>query len=303
MRWVGIGIAAAVIVTMVATAPDRASGSAGPIGTAVVNDEPEEDSEDDDDRDGTDSPSTHAGDGSQSVTDDALAALGLPPRGRPLAGEMAGDWPARLLLFSSTDLWRHGAFVHGGVLWSPGWLDRDGFVLKLVFGGGAYRYRSGTLGNTEVLGQQLSGAILPGMRASYGPVTVALFAGPELQDHRLQPNDPGAALQGSRFGLRFGFDVWYQPSEWVMASADGSISTIATSYSARLAAGYRLFNAVYVGPEVAAFTGGNYRQQRVGVHATGLRVGLTEWSAAMGWARDSDARSGIYGKLGVLTRY
>jgi hypothetical protein len=141
------------------------------------------------------------------------------------------------------------------------------------------------------------------MRVSHGAVTLALFAGPEIQDHRLQPDDPGATLRGSRFGLRFAFDFWYQPTKLVMVAADGSVSTIAASYSGRLATGYRLFDAVFVGPEVQAFAGGNYRQQRVGMHATGLRLGSTEWSAGMGWARDSDARSGVYGRLGVLTRH
>jgi hypothetical protein len=31
-------------------------------------------------------------------------------------------------LFAGTDLWRDGAFVHGGLLWSPAGLDADGFT-------------------------------------------------------------------------------------------------------------------------------------------------------------------------------
>ena len=33
-----------------------------------------------------------------------------------------------LLLFAGTDLWRDGAFLHGGGLWSPAGLDADGFT-------------------------------------------------------------------------------------------------------------------------------------------------------------------------------
>jgi hypothetical protein len=37
-------------------------------------------------------------------------------------------------------------------------------------------------------------------------------------------------------------------------------------------------------------------------HITGLKTGPFEWSAATGWSQDSDRRSGIYLRLGVLTR-
>ncbi len=72
----------------------------------------------------------------------SASAGGEPPR---------GDEP-RFLLFSTTDLWRHGGFVHGGAVWSPGGVDKEGFALKVMFGGGNYRYISGALNNTEVVG-------------------------------------------------------------------------------------------------------------------------------------------------------
>ena len=42
----------------------------------------------------------------------------------------AGDDGAQFLLFSGADLWRDGRFMHGGLLWSPGGLDREGFTLQ-----------------------------------------------------------------------------------------------------------------------------------------------------------------------------
>lgn len=68
------------------------------------------------------------------AADDAQAQfLSMPP----LSPEFADA--ARLLVFSSVDIWRQGGFAHGGALWAPAGLDRDGFVLKLMFGGGLYR--------------------------------------------------------------------------------------------------------------------------------------------------------------------
>ena len=61
------------------------------------------------------------------------------------------------MLFATTDLWRQGGFAHGGVLWAPKGLDREGPVLKLMFGGGVYHYRSGALGNADVRGELLGG--------------------------------------------------------------------------------------------------------------------------------------------------
>ena len=48
-----------------------------------------------------------------------------------------------LLFFSGADLWRNGAFSHGGFLWAYQGLDRDGPVFKLLLNGGLYRFRSG----------------------------------------------------------------------------------------------------------------------------------------------------------------
>jgi len=217
--------------------------------------------------------------------------------------EQTGREPARFLLFADADLWRHGGFTHGGVLWSPSGLDREGFALKLMFGGGVYRYRSGALGNAEIDGRQLAAAVLPGWRFIRNRLFVTAFAGLDLQSHRLSPDDPSAGLRGNYAGLRTGFDLWYEPSATTMVTADASVSTVGPSYSARLATGWRMFGRYYVGPELQAFAAdNNYRQFRAGLHVTGLRIGEFEWSAGVGWARDSDQRSSAYGKLGVFTR-
>jgi hypothetical protein len=207
------------------------------------------------------------------------------------------------LLFASTDLWRHGGFAHGGLLVAPNGLDREGFVFKVMFGGGAYRYISGALGNIDVTGRQLAAAALPGWRFVGRNFIATVFAGLDYQDHRLTPDDPSAGLRGSAFGLRTAIELWYQPSPHTMVAADASVSTVGPSYSARIAAGWRVFERYYLGPEVQGFAAdGNYQQVRVGVHVTGFKFEPFEWSAGLGWANDSDDRSSLYGKLGVISR-
>ena len=210
---------------------------------------------------------------------------------------------ARFLLFSGSNIWRDGNFVHGGLLWAPEMLDRNGPVLKLVFGGGLYRYKSGALNDADVRGAMLSGFILPGWRFIRDGVTITAFVGADWQRHWLFPNDPSAGLRGNYLGVRTGFEFWWQPAPEMMLAMDGSVSSIGPSYNARIAAGRRLFDRLYAGPEVETFgANGNYRQYRAGLHLTSWRHGEMEWSTGGGWAIDSSGRRGLYGKLSVSTR-
>jgi hypothetical protein len=215
----------------------------------------------------------------------------------------SADEQARFLLFSGSDFWREGGFAHAGVLWAQNGLDREGLVVKLMFGGGIYHYVSGALGNADVRGQEYAGSILPGWRFVRDRLTVTVFLGADFQHHTLTPDDPTASLRGGYAGVRTGFELWYEPTAGTMLAADASVSSIGPGYNARLAAGWRVLDAFYIGPEVQGFADGdNYRQVRAGIHLTGIRTGDFEWSAGLGFAEDTDHRSGAYGKLSVFTR-
>jgi hypothetical protein len=219
------------------------------------------------------------------------------------AGEPSGRDDPRFLLFSTTDLWRHGGFAHGGVVWSPGGVDREGFALKVMLGGGTYRYISGALGNTEVSGRLLAATILPGWRFVRGKFIATIYGGLDLQNHRLTPDDPSAGLRGGYVGVRLNAEIWYEPTPTTMIAADGMVTSIGTSYNARGAFGWRVFERFYIGREVQGFAAAdNYRQFRVGAHVTGFKSEWFEWSGSLGWATDSDDREGLYGKLGILMR-
>jgi hypothetical protein len=229
----------------------------------------------------------------------AIAAVCLLWSAVSAGAQSAG---ARYLFFSGGDLWRNGGFLHGGVLWSPDGLDRDGFTLKAMLSGGSYRYIAGALGGVEVTGREMTAQIMPGWRFKFGPTELKVFAGLDLQNHRLMPDDPGSALRGNDVGLRAAFELWSEPSAQSMLAADGSVSTIVNSYSARAAAGWRVFGLFYAGPELQAFASDGYAQQRLGLHVTAFKTGALEWSAATGYARDSDRRSSAYVRFGISTR-
>src|SRR5947208_2388552 len=191
----------------------------------------------------------------------------------------------RLLMFGGFDLWRNGGFVHGGVLWSPDGLGHEGFTFKLLFGGGLYRYQSG---GTEITGETALAAAMPGWRFKYDRLEITAVAGLDLQTHQLAPDDPGNRLRGTRAGLRVGADLWYQPSDAMMVNAGVSASTIGPNYWSRVATGWRLFDQAWIGPEALALGGSNYQQVRLGVHATAFKTDAVEWSAGLGYVRDSD---------------
>ncbi len=206
------------------------------------------------------------------------------------------------LLFAGTDLWRDGAFIDGGLLWSPAGLDAGGFTLKLLLNGGGYTYPSGGL-RMDVDGTTLSAAALPGWRFTREEITVDLFAGPIVQDYRLTPYDPGNRLRGLYGGGQFAADVWYQPGPASMVALDGSIASIGLEGSLRAAIGWRFSEPFFVGPETQAIWCTDYQQLRLGAHITGFRIDALEWSAAAGWAIESDGRAGPYLRLGVNARY
>jgi hypothetical protein len=209
---------------------------------------------------------------------------------------------AHAILFSGTDLWRNGAFAYGGLLWTPGGLDRDGFTFKAVISGGTYGYQAGSLGGARVIGTEISGTLLAGWRIKRGQLEVKAFAGPELRRNTLSPDDPGNALRGEKLGLRLAIELWDEPTPTTMIAADASASSFATDYSARAAFGWRVLDRFYAGPETQVYGGDGYRQLRVGLHITGLKYRDAEWSAAAGWAFDSDEDDGPYLRIGVLVR-
>jgi hypothetical protein len=213
------------------------------------------------------------------------------------------DEKKTLLLFSGADLWWHGWFSHKGILWSPGGLESEGFTLKLLLGAGLYQYKSGALADEAVVGAQAIAFALPGWRFQKDRTTFSVFAGADMQHHHLMPDDPANSLRGTKLGIRGGFDLWYQHNPDMMIGADVSVSTVGPSYSARLALGWRIPESLYIGPEASGFANGNeYRQLRVGLHITGARMDDLEWTIGLGWAFDSDERSGLYGRLGAIVR-
>lgn len=220
-----------------------------------------------------------------------------------LAGDDSDDPTA--IVFSGRDIWRNGGFAYGGFLVAPGGFEQDGLMFKLLLSGGVYRYTAQSLGE-DIIGLETLTTLMPGWRIKRAGVEAKIFFGLDLEHHQLWPDDPGNRLRGSAIGARFAGEFWTEPTPATMVTGDLSLSTIATSHSARLAYGWHVLDDVaggfYVGPEAQFFASQGYRHLRLGLHVTGLKASGYEWSAAAGLARDSEGRSSPYVRLGMSAR-
>ena len=152
----------------------------------------------------------------------------------------------------------------------------------------------------DVNGTMLSAAALPGWRSTHDNLTIDVYAGPLVQNYRLTPYDPGSRPHGFYAGGQLAADLWYQPNPATMVALDSSIASIGLICAA---IGWRSTEPFFIGPETQVLWCLDYQQLRVGAHVTGFRIDALEWSAAGGWAMESDRRAGPYLRLGFNTRY
>ncbi len=224
------------------------------------------------------------------VTVAAFTLCGFVVAGVASANE---DEDAQTMLFSGRDIWRNGALAVAPA--RPQCFQEQPILIETAWGKhGLWRIR---VTGTEWLVQ-----VLPGWRIKRGDAEFKFFMGPDIQLHRLSPDDPDNKLRGRSFGLRVAAELWYEPTADMMIAADVSLSSIATSDTARVAYGWQVLNdmlgGIYVGPELQYFGSDGYQQLRLGAHLTTLKTADIEWSAAAGWARDwLAARAPICGSI------
>jgi Cellulose biosynthesis protein BcsS len=226
-------------------------------------------------------------------------AQALDPDTPPSDGLSGGTKVERVLLYAGFDIWRFGRTGYGGFYWAPDGLNNDGFITRLFVSGGVERYDAGSRRfNTTIV----RASPLAGWRLKQNDFELKVFAGPELENRALTPDVPTAKFRGTQLGARVAVELWWEPTLELMLASAFSASTNATSRSARAAAGWRVFDKFWAGPEISASSDDFSQQYRIGAHLTGFRLAPFEWSAAAGYVTDSFGRNGVYGRIGVLTR-
>jgi hypothetical protein len=210
-----------------------------------------------------------------------------------------GASPERFLFYSGFDLWNFGYAGYVGAQWAPRSLNSDGFVLSVFMSDGVERFDAAT---TRYRTAIFRAAILPGWRFKRGNLELKIFAGPDFERDVFSPVTLHARPYRDSIGARATADLWWEPTPKAMLSVSASMTTIAGGYSTRAAAGWRMLDAFWIGPEIAMSADRFSTQYRIGAQLTGFRTAAFEWSLAAGYVQDSFQRNGIYGRIGMLAR-
>lgn len=230
---------------------------------------------------------------------DGVLAQALEPDTPQPDSLSGGSKVERALLYAGFDIWRFSRTVYGGFYWAPDGLNNDGFITRLFVSRGVERYDAGSKRFDTAI---VRASPLAGWRFKQSDFEIKIFAGPELENRAPTPDVPAVNLRGTHIGARVAAELWWEPMPEMMLTSAFSASTNATSHSARAAAGWRVFDRLWIGPEISASGDAFSQQYRAGVHLTGFKLDGLEWSAAIGYVTDSYHRSGLYGRIGVLTR-
>ncbi len=211
---------------------------------------------------------------------------------------LSGGMPDRLIYFAGVDIWRYGLGGYTGFQWAPGGIHRDGFIVRASLSDNIERFTTPT---HRYVTEITRGSVMAGLKFSGNRADLQFLVGYEVQADFLLVNGR-LATPRAQFGTRFTTDVWWEPTASLMLQTSLSGTTIDNAISTRGAAGWRLFDRFWIGPEVARSSDWFSTQTRFGAHLTGLRTGDYEWSFAAGHIEDSFHRDGIYARIGVLLR-
>lgn len=179
-------------------------------------------------------------------------------------------------------------------------LEKSGLRLRLAGLGGVYKYEraaSATLPRADIEGTLADGAVMVGYEWVMKKATIAAFAGGEIVNNSISPDDPNNTVKGTNGGLRIGVDAYILPTDTTMISGVAYYSTNNSAYYGRLKFGMAFADHLYVGPEVVALGDNFFRQFRVGGHVSGLQFGAIQMGASVGFVTDKVRGAGLYGIL------
>ena len=217
---------------------------------------------------------------------------------RPTLDFLTRGMPDRLIYYSGFDIWRCGLSAHAAMQWAPKGINKDGFILRLFGSEGLERFDTP---QRRYETQIFRGSVLTGIRFRRDNFEMQFLGGLDAEADYLLINRRLAATR-QRIGARVATDIWWEPTRLLMLQGSLSGTMIDNGVSGRVAAGWKLFDRFWIGPEVSVSRDFYSRQTRIGAHFTGLRTGDYEWSVAVGHVQDNAQREGIYGRLGIVVR-
>jgi hypothetical protein len=209
----------------------------------------------------------------------------------------------RIFFFSGLDVARDSAFGWAGLAAAPfGSLDEDGFRLRILGGGGRYRYRTTAtfsgLNDVNVAG----GELLAGFRRSFANAAIAIYAGTHVEEQRLAEPDAGNAAAGTAFGIKAVIETYARLDPVWLMNASASASTVHRAYHARVALARELAPVFAIGIEGAVYGDVRYVEPRAGIFAS-TTYGSSVLALAGGVLSNSDKGGGFYATLSLYAPY
>jgi hypothetical protein len=209
----------------------------------------------------------------------------------------------RLFFFAGGSIARHSYFSWAGMVGAPqGLLDQDGPRLRIVGGGGRYRYDTSAVPGGTNDGQIATGEILFGFRHTLGPAFVTLYLGAHADVQRLVAPDPGNPTAGTGFGVKVAIELFAKPDPVWTISATAAASTVHRAYQVQTTFVREFMPGIGFGLEGAVLGDARYVEPRAGVLAQ-LTFGRSVVTLATGFLSNSDDGRGTYATLSLYAPY
>jgi hypothetical protein len=209
----------------------------------------------------------------------------------------------RIFFFAGGDIASDSAFGWSGFTAAPlGFLEEDGWRIRLTGGGGSYRYRTDNVAGGINEASLMSGELMAGYRFSSDGTSATLYAGAHIEHQNLAAPDPGHEAQGTEAGIKVAVEIYQRFTPQFFGLASASASTVHDSYQARAALAYEINETVAFGVEVAINGDERYDEPRAGVLVQ-TTFGRTSFSLSGGILSNSDKGDGLYGTLSVYAVY
>lgn len=259
-----------------------------------------------------------------------LAALAVAVSAGAGAGAAAADtgtaedepWHAEVDIdprLSTLEAWTGGDAtgtqwaIYSGLTWAPaGTLLDDGVRIRLA-GAAAYgSYRSlartsAGIGQLRYRTSTLVGQLMLGYQLSFGPITLKAFGGVMAADKHDTPHDPSDPDQRLRYGATLALESWLDLGAFYVQT-DTSWQQIDQTASGRVRVGWRVVDALSIGPEISAGRTLPTAARSPSVRTAAGAFARYAWdsgevSASAGAADEPDRPVTGYATLQYLTKY
>ena len=133
------------------------------------------------------------------------------------------------------------------------------------------------------------------LRPSY---TLSGYLGPEVEHER----ESAASAQARRplAGVRVQAELWAHPTPETLVTATAIAGTARGHFWSRASAGYATWRGVFFGPEISHYRTDDFREWRLGAHATGFALGRLNLRLSAGLSRFEDRTGGYAGLTGYI---